>query len=135
MRKSGRRRRRPLRSVIQGIVGEHGIDADHGGVGGPAEMLNSGAGDFAGDPVGRVRRLLRRRRRDARVEGHGDLHEDEGALMLNPAGETLIEAAGFSLAGAERNFDSRGAECLETPAGDGRVGIDGGGNDPPEVCI
>jgi hypothetical protein len=33
-------------------------------------------------------------RGDAAVEGHGDLHEDEGALMLAPAGEAFVEAAG-----------------------------------------
>ena len=78
-----------------GIVGEHSVDADHGGVGGPAQRLHGGARDFAGDPVGRVGCLLRGRRRDARVERHGHFHQHEGALVLNPAREALVEAAGF----------------------------------------
>ena len=43
-----------------GIVGEHSVDPDHGGVGGPAQRLYSSAGQFAGDPVGCVGCLMRR---------------------------------------------------------------------------
>jgi len=70
--------------------------------------------------------LLRGRRRDARVEGHGDLHEDEGAMVLDPAGEAFVEAAGFSLAGANGNFDASRTESGKALAGNGGVGIDGG---------
>ncbi len=92
-------------------------------------MLHGGAGNFAGDPVGRVRDHLRGRRRDARVESHGDLHEHEGAAVLNPASETFVEAAGFGLAEADGDLDARGAQSFKTVAGDGGIGIDGGGDD------
>ncbi len=116
-----------------GIVGENSVDADHGGVCGPAQGLDGGAGDFAGDPVGRVRDLLRGRRRDARVESHGDFHEHEGAVMLNPASEAFVEAASFGLAEADGDLDARGAQSFKTVAGDGGVGIDGGGDDASEA--
>ena len=51
-RSRGRRRRRPLRSVSSGVVGEDGVDAGEDGVGLMAERLDGGAGLFAGDPVG-----------------------------------------------------------------------------------
>ena len=72
---------------------------------------------------------MRRRRRDARVEGHGDLHEDQRATMLNPTGEAFIEAAGFNFAGANGDLNACRAERVETPTGDGWIGIDGGCDD------
>jgi len=99
----------------------------------PAERLDGGAREFVGDPVRSVGSLLSRRRRDACVESHRDLHEDEWALMLDPAGEAFVEAAGFRLAGADGDFDSCGAEGVEAVAGDGGVGIDGGGDNAAEA--
>ena len=68
------------------------------------------------------------RRSDAAVEGHGDLHEDEGALVLDPFGEAFVEAAGFGFADAEGGFDAGGAQCFHAVAGDVGVGVGGGGD-------
>ncbi len=35
-----------------GVVGEDGVNADHDGIGLPAQRLDGGARGFAGDPVG-----------------------------------------------------------------------------------
>ena len=56
-------------------------------------------------------------------------------MVLDPAGEALVEAAGFGLADADGDFDARGAQCLEAVAGDGRVGVDGGGDDAAEAGL
>ena len=69
-----------------GVVGEDGVDADQDGVGLPAERLDGGAGGFAGDPIGLADLVEAGRRRDAAVEGHGDLHEDEGAAGAGSSG-------------------------------------------------
>ena len=80
-------------------------------------------------------RVVRGRRRDARVEGHGDFHEHEGATVLDPAGKAFVEAPGLSLAGADGDLNPRGAEGFEAVAGHRGVGIDGGGDDASEVGL
>ena len=52
--------------------------------------------------------------------------------MLAPAGKALVEAAGFGLADSDSNFDARRAQALHAVAGDGGIGIDGGGDDARE---
>ena len=94
-----------------GIVGENRVDADHGGVGGPAQGLHGGAGGVTCNPIRGVGCLLRGRRRNARVERHGNFHQHQGAVVLDPAREALVEAAGFGLAGADGGFDARGTQC------------------------
>ena len=69
------------------------------------------------------------RRGDAPVERHGDFHQHEGALVLDPAGEAFVDAAGFGFADAERRLNARGAQSFHAVAGDGGIGIDGGGDD------
>jgi hypothetical protein len=49
--------------------------------------------------------------------------------VLAPAGEAFVEAAGFGLAGAERDFECPRRAALKAVAGDGGVGVDGGGDD------
>ena len=115
-----------------GIVGEDGVDAGHGGVGLPAQGLNGGARGFAGDPVGLARGVMAGRRCDAPVERHGDFHQHEGTLVLDPASEAFVEAAGFGFADADGDLDARGAQCFHAVAGDGGVGVDGGGDDAGE---
>jgi len=92
-----------------GVVGEDGVDASERGIGLPAQWLHGGSRFLAGDPKWRVSQMLAGGRCDAAVEGHGDFHQYEGALVLNPAGEAFVEAAGFGLAEADRDLDSRGA--------------------------
>ena len=48
--------------------------------------------------------------------------------MLAPAGKALVEAAGFGLADAQGDFDSCGAQTVQTAAGDSGIGVDGGGD-------
>jgi hypothetical protein len=50
-------------------------------------------------------------------------------MMLAPAGEAFVEAAGFGFTDSENDFDSGGAEAVEAVAGDSGVGVDGGGDD------
>ncbi len=116
-----------------GVVGEDGVDAGECGVGLPAEGLDGGAGGFAGDPVGLAGLVEPGRRGDAAVEGHGDFHEDEGALVLAPAGEAFVEAAGFGFADAEGGLEAGGAQCFHAVAGDVGVGVAGGGDDAGEA--
>lgn len=68
-------------------------------------------------------------RGDATVEGHGDLHEDERAFVLAPAGEAFVEAAGFLLADAKTRPKPCCMQCFHAVTSDGGVGIDGGGDD------
>ena len=70
--------------------------------------------------------MLARGRRDAAVERHGHLHQDEGALVLDPSREAFVDAAGFSLADAECDVNAGGAQAVRAVAGDGGVGVDGG---------
>jgi len=95
--------------------------------------LDGGPGGFAGDPVGLAGLVGRGGRGDAAVEGHGDFHEDEGALRLAPMGEGFVEAAGFWLAEADGGLDAGGLQGLEAVAGDGGVGVDGGGDDAADA--
>ena len=75
-----------------------------------------------------MNRVLARGRGDAAVERHGDLHQHEGALVLDPAREAFVDAARFSLADAERDFDAGGAQAIGAVAGDVGIGIDRGGD-------
>ena len=111
-----------------GVVGEHGVDADYDGVGLPAERLHGAAGGFAGDPVGLAGAVMARRRGNAAVERHGHFHQDEGAFVLYPAGEALVDAAGFRLADAENGFDPCRAQGFHAVAGDVGIGVGGGGH-------
>jgi hypothetical protein len=88
------------------VVGEDGVDAGEGRVGLPAEGLDGGAGFLGRDPEGLVSGVLADGWRYAAIEGHGDFHEDERTLVLAPAGEALVEAAGFWLTGAQRNLNA-----------------------------
>jgi hypothetical protein len=54
-------------------------------------------------------------------------------VVLAPAGEGLVEAAGFCLADTDGGLDSGGAEGFHAVAGDGGVGVDGGGDDTAEA--
>ena len=54
-------------------------------------------------------------------------------MVLDPAREALVEAAGFGLAGADGDLNARGAQCFKAMAGDGGVGVDGGGDDAGEA--
>jgi len=49
--------------------------------------------------------------------------------MLNPAGKAFVETACFGLAGADGGLHAGLAQRGQTLAGDGGVGIDGGGDD------
>jgi hypothetical protein len=89
-----------------GVVGEDGVDTGEGGICLPAKGLDGGAGFVAGDPEGLFEVVLTDRWGDATVEGHGDFHENERALVLAPAGKAFVETAGFGLTDAERNFNS-----------------------------
>ena len=133
MRRSGRRRRRPLRSVIQGSSASTVSTPTMVASAAQRSGCTAARASFAGDPVGRVRCLMPGRRCDARVEGHGDFHQHEGALVLDPAREALVEAAGFSLADADIGLDARRAQCFDAVAGHGGVGVDGGGDDAREA--
>ena len=73
--------------------------------------------------------MLARRRGNAAVERHGDFHPDERALVLDPAGEAFVDAAGFGLADAERDLDAGGAQAIGAVSRDIGIGIDGGGDD------
>jgi len=68
-------------------------------------------------------------RSDTAVEGHGDLHEDEGAVCLAPTGEGLVEAASFCFTDADSGLDARRAQCFHAVAGYCRIGVNGGGDD------
>ena len=92
------------------------------------------AGGFAGDPVGLTGDLMAGWRGDAAVERHGHLHEHQRAAMLAPAGEALVEAAGFGFADANDGFNAGGAQSLNTVASYGGVGIDGGGDYAANSC-
>ena len=48
--------------------------------------------------------------------------------MLTPAGEAFVEAASLGLADAHGHFNGRRAHLLHAVAGDGGVGVDGGGD-------
>ncbi len=48
--------------------------------------------------------------------------------MLDPAGEALVDAAGFRLADAENGFDSCRAQGFHAVAGDVGIGVGGGGH-------
>ena len=71
--------------------------------------------------------MLAGRWRDAAVERHGHLHQHERAAVLAPAGETLVEAARLGLFDAYGGFNACGAQGFHSVAGDGGVGVDGGG--------
>jgi hypothetical protein len=55
--------------------------------------------------------------------------------MLDPTSKAFVEAAGFSLAGSDRDFDFRGVERFKAAAGNGGVGVDGCGDDTAEARL
>ena len=83
------------------VVGEDGADPGEDSVGLMAELLDGGAGFFAGDPARLAGCSGIGRGGDAAVEGHGDLHMDEGALVPDPFGEAFVDAAGFGFTHAD----------------------------------
>ena len=48
-------------------------------------------------------------------------------MVLAPAGEAFVEAACFGFADAYDGFNAGGAQRFHAVAGDGGVGVDGGG--------
>jgi len=71
--------------------------------------------------------------RDAPVERHGHLHQDQGTLVLDPAREAFVDAAGFGLADADCDFNAGGAHAVRAVSGDVGVGIDRGRDDALEA--
>ena len=110
------------------VVGEDGADSGEDCVGLMAELLDGGAGFFAGDPEGLAGGSGFGRRGDAAVEGHRDLHQDEGALVLDPFGEAFVEAAGFGFTDARGDLNAGCGECLHPMAGYVGIGVGGGGD-------
>ena len=110
------------------VVGEDGADSGEDCVGLMAELLDGGAGFFAGDPEGLAGGSGFGRRGDAAVEGHRDLHQDEGALVLDPFREAFVEAAGFGFTDARGGLNAGCGECSHAMAGYVGIGVGGGGD-------
>ncbi len=72
--------------------------------------------------------------RDAAIERHRDFHEDERALVLNPACEAFVDAAGFRLADSKGGLKACCPHSLHAAAGDVGIRVAGGGDNASESC-
>ena len=132
-RRSGRRRRRPLRSVSMGSSARTVSTPVSAASACQRSGCTAARACFAGDPVGLTRGVMAGRWCDAAIERHGDFHQDEGALVLDPAGEAFVDAAGFCFADTEFGLKACCTQAFHAVAGDGGIGIAGGGDDAGEA--
>ena len=107
------------------VIRQDRLDADEDGIVGGPELLDAGAGSWAGDPL-----RFAGGRGDPAVEGECRLEGDEWGVVNDPVVEPGVEFRGRSGEQSVFNADSGRPEQVESMASVGRVGI-GGGNDHP----
>ncbi len=112
------------------VIGEEGADADHDGVVIAAQLMADGAGGGAGDPLARAHAGG-----DLAIEGGGKFQRDQRARLLDHAGETGIQHAGFG--GAEPGFNPDACTLQERHAStiDAGIGVGLGDHDTGDAGI